>query len=168
MSDSNVSLKLLIHTKTQKVLFEEAGKQFVDFLFALLALPVGTVMRLLLDNVMVGSLGELYKSVENMDGSYLQPNVDKDTLLKPKTKVGSSIPLLSLPRPTPVSMAAKKMYICKCHKYQAKPHVSKKHGAMCPNCGASFLIEALVITSSDQGQDQESLGKGKGEGKGVM
>ncbi|GMN57314.1 hypothetical protein TIFTF001_026431 [Ficus carica] len=66
-------------------------------------------MRLLLDNVMVGSLGERYKSVENMDESYLQPNVDTDILLKPKTKVGSSVPLLSLPSPTPVSTAAKKI-----------------------------------------------------------
>ncbi|KAF2321307.1 hypothetical protein GH714_038564 [Hevea brasiliensis] len=42
-----VNLKLLIDKKTNKVLFAEAEKDFVDFLFILLSLPVGTVIRLL-------------------------------------------------------------------------------------------------------------------------
>ncbi|CAL2249982.1 unnamed protein product [Prunus armeniaca] len=47
MATNTVSLKLLIDTKGHKVLFAEAGKDFVDFVFTLLALPVGTVIRLL-------------------------------------------------------------------------------------------------------------------------
>ncbi|XP_057997792.1 uncharacterized protein LOC131176775 [Hevea brasiliensis] len=41
-----VNLKLLIDKKTNKVLFAEAEKDFVDFLFILLSLPVGTAGRI--------------------------------------------------------------------------------------------------------------------------
>ncbi|KAI8539906.1 hypothetical protein RHMOL_Rhmol09G0219200 [Rhododendron molle] len=42
-----VSLKLLIDTDAKRVLFAEAGEDFVDFLRNLLALPVGPVIRIL-------------------------------------------------------------------------------------------------------------------------
>ncbi|CAL1406844.1 unnamed protein product [Linum trigynum] len=44
---SKVTLKLLVDKKSHKVLFGEAGKEFVDFLFTILSLPLGTVTRLL-------------------------------------------------------------------------------------------------------------------------
>lgn len=47
VSASPVSLKLLIDKKHKKVLFAEAGKDFVDFLFTLLSLPVSIVIGLL-------------------------------------------------------------------------------------------------------------------------
>ncbi|KAL7237818.1 hypothetical protein ACSBR2_004009 [Camellia fascicularis] len=83
MATSNkVSLKLLIDIKANKVLFAEAGKDFVDFLFNLLSLPLGTVIRILTKHSMVGSLGNLYDSIENLNNTYLQPNQNKDSLLK--------------------------------------------------------------------------------------
>lgn len=54
MATCKVSLKLLIDTKGNKVLFAEAGKDFVDFLFNLLSLPLGNVINLLTKNSMVG------------------------------------------------------------------------------------------------------------------
>jgi hypothetical protein len=39
----SVSLKLLIEKKSQRVLFAEAEKKFVDFLFSIFTLPLGTV-----------------------------------------------------------------------------------------------------------------------------
>ncbi|OEL15525.1 hypothetical protein BAE44_0023453 [Dichanthelium oligosanthes] len=38
-----ISLKLLVETKSKRVLFAEAGKEFVDFVFSLLTLPIGAV-----------------------------------------------------------------------------------------------------------------------------
>ncbi|BBG97929.1 Protein of unknown function D [Prunus dulcis] len=84
MATNTVSLKLLIDTKGHKVLFAEASKDFVDFLFTPLALPVGTVIRLLSKDNMVGSLGKLYDSLELLNDTYMLPNLNKDTLLKPK------------------------------------------------------------------------------------
>ncbi|KAF3433773.1 hypothetical protein FNV43_RR24876 [Rhamnella rubrinervis] len=56
---STMSLKLLVNTKSDTVLFAEAGKEFVDFLFTIMSLPVGTVIGLLSSNDMVGSLGKI-------------------------------------------------------------------------------------------------------------
>ncbi|XVF83481.1 hypothetical protein PTKIN_Ptkin16aG0491300 [Pterospermum kingtungense] len=42
MALATVSLKLLVDSTNQRVLFAEAGKDFADFLFNILSLPVGT------------------------------------------------------------------------------------------------------------------------------
>ncbi|CAI8601591.1 unnamed protein product [Vicia faba] len=87
---TKVSLKLLIDTKNEKVLFAEASKSVIDFLFNLLCLPIGTVVKLLSANNMVGSLGNLYESVENLNQNYMQPNQTKDVLLNPKAQSSST------------------------------------------------------------------------------
>ncbi|XVE69086.1 hypothetical protein DITRI_Ditri09bG0121900 [Diplodiscus trichospermus] len=61
MAPTTVSLKLLVDSTSQRVLFAEAGKDFVYFLFNIMPLPVGTVVRLLDKEGMVGSLGGLYE-----------------------------------------------------------------------------------------------------------
>ncbi|XP_058774279.1 uncharacterized protein LOC131648544 [Vicia villosa] len=89
-SSTKVSMKLLIDTKNNKVLFDEASKPVIDFLFNLLCLPIGTVAKLLSSNNMVGSLGNLYQSVENLDQNYMQPFQTKDVLLNPKAQSSST------------------------------------------------------------------------------
>ncbi|KAI5401890.1 uncharacterized protein LOC127098102 [Lathyrus oleraceus] len=89
-SSTKVSMKLLIDTKNQKVLFAEASKSVIDFLFNLLCLPIGTVVKLLSANDMVGSLGNLYQSVENLNQEYMQPFQTKDVLLNPKFQSSST------------------------------------------------------------------------------
>jgi hypothetical protein len=78
---TKVSLNLIINTESRRVLYAEAGKEFVDFLFYILALPVGTFIPLL-NEEMVGSLGNIYDSIANLSTTYLRSNV-KDSLLKP-------------------------------------------------------------------------------------
>ncbi|KAL5801548.1 hypothetical protein ACOSQ3_033180 [Xanthoceras sorbifolium] len=72
---SSMKLKLLIDTKANKVPFAEAGKDFVDFLFYLISLPVGTVIRLLKENSL------------NLNETYIQPNQDKNSLLNPTAPI---------------------------------------------------------------------------------
>ncbi|XP_054785511.1 uncharacterized protein LOC129292036 isoform X2 [Prosopis cineraria] len=93
---SKMSLKLLVDAKSERVLFAEASKDFVDFLFNLHRLPIGTVTKLLTKTNMVGSLGKLYESIENLNYTYLlQQNQDiKDILLKPKTLIPPGFLLL--------------------------------------------------------------------------
>ncbi|XP_073138250.1 uncharacterized protein [Henckelia pumila] len=83
MASSTVSMKLLIDSESKRVLFAEASKETVDFLFHILSLPVATVVSLLRKQGMVGSLTNLYESVEKLNESYILPNQKKDTLLKP-------------------------------------------------------------------------------------
>jgi hypothetical protein len=87
---NKVTLKLLIDTKNEKVLFAEASKAVIYFLFNLLRLPVGTVVKLLSKNGMVGSLGNLYHSVENLADNYMEQDQAKDVLLNPRAPVSSS------------------------------------------------------------------------------
>lgn len=92
-----MSMKLLIDTKNQRVLFAEASKYVIDFLFNLLCLPISTVMKHISSDDMVGSLCNLYNSVENLDQIYMKPNQTKDVLLNPKfesfsTKIHGFLP----------------------------------------------------------------------------
>ncbi|KAL4289349.1 hypothetical protein HN51_056492 [Arachis hypogaea] len=82
-ASTNVSMKLLIDTKCKRVLFAEASKEVVDFLFNLLQLPLGAVVKLLTEKSMVGGIGNLYKSVEGLGDSFMQPNLSRDVLLNP-------------------------------------------------------------------------------------
>ncbi|GLT68755.1 hypothetical protein SLA2020_409600 [Shorea laevis] len=65
---TKVSLKLFTDKKSRRVLFAEANKEFVDFLFSIFTLPVGAVTRLLKEagGGMAGCLPSLYQSIENM------------------------------------------------------------------------------------------------------
>ncbi|XP_045797715.1 uncharacterized protein LOC123891888 [Trifolium pratense] len=69
--EEQVSLKLLVNTETNKVLFAEAEKDFVDILCSFLTLPLGTIASLLqkesnMGPVTIGCLNKLYRSVENL------------------------------------------------------------------------------------------------------
>ncbi|XP_030931948.1 uncharacterized protein LOC115957766 [Quercus lobata] len=104
-----VSLKLVISTEKSKVLYAEAGKEFVDFLFNILALPVGTFIPLL-NQEMEGSLGNIYDSIQNISPTYLKPNV-KDSLLTPKVYIsGDTGGLLQLPNV--IKSTHRKLYGC--------------------------------------------------------
>ncbi|KAJ8443870.1 hypothetical protein Cgig2_032694 [Carnegiea gigantea] len=87
-------LTLLIDSTANKVVLAEADKDFVDFLFDVLSLSVGTVMQLLEKKDMAGCLGDLYRGAEALNQGYLLPQVTKDLLLKQRSPV--DVPLLSL------------------------------------------------------------------------
>ncbi|PWA84187.1 hypothetical protein CTI12_AA161430 [Artemisia annua] len=129
-SDSaKVTLKLLIDTKSKKVLFAEANKEFVDFLFHILSLPVGTVIKLLRKNSMVGALGNLYDSIENLSNTYMQSDDMKEAILNPKvTMHGDQVPLLLANDDAPV---AGKFY--RCYSYCGY-YVTDDPTSECPTC----------------------------------
>ncbi|KAL6128291.1 hypothetical protein ACLB2K_071646 [Fragaria x ananassa] len=148
MASSNcgaVSLKLLIDSKRQKVLFAEAGKDFVDFLFTLLSLPVGTVIRLLSKGGMVGSFGKLYGSVENIDYTYIQPTVNKDVLLKPKAPVAGPNILRLVNNVEP--SARKDLYLCSCSNNYSKahPYVTENPNEKCPSCSYTMNLRTTYV-----------------------
>lgn len=86
-NSSKMKLKLLIDKSTQKVLYAEAGKDFVDFLIYLLTLPLGTIVKVLKDIHKVGSFSHVYDSLENLPDSYLQPKQKKSSLLNPRAPI---------------------------------------------------------------------------------
>ncbi|KAE8800136.1 hypothetical protein D1007_24429 [Hordeum vulgare] len=78
-----MTMKLLVDTKAQRVVYAEAGKDVVDFLFSLLTLPLGTVASLLTPGSMFGSVGNLHASVGNLDDSYMCRDDAKAALRTP-------------------------------------------------------------------------------------
>ncbi|CAL9007840.1 unnamed protein product [Prunus brigantina] len=168
MATNTVSLKLLIDTKGHKVLFAEAGKDFVDFVFTLLALPVGTVIRLLSnwltlphntkDN-MVGSLGKLYDSRELLNDTYMLPNLNRDTLLKPKAPIGgANVPHLL----TNDESLAKKVYMCGSYHH----FIADDPRAICPQCKYTLSTEVPYVAA--QAITEGSSGGGGGYVKDVV
>ncbi|CAL8169346.1 unnamed protein product [Prunus armeniaca] len=171
MATSNttrVSLKLLIDTRGCKVLFAEASKDVVDFLFSLLSLPVGTVIWLLSKDGMVGSMGKLYESVENLNDTYLQPNLDKDTLLKPKATVAVGANILpQLTNNINVDSNSKQFYMC---SYCNPRHISDVCNTPCPN-SYNYSISTKVTYVSPQASSSTVVAKSGSEGgyvKGVV
>ncbi|KAL5569144.1 hypothetical protein UlMin_025719 [Ulmus minor] len=148
----SVNLKLLIDTKGQRVLFAEAGKDFVDFLLSLLSLPIGSVIRLLSCNEMVGSFGKLYESFENLSDSYLQPNADKNTLLKPPSGVASTT-LLALPDK---ASNVKALYACS-NSYCNRKTATYNPQNSCTNCG-STMSAGMTIIEPQQGESSAANG----------
>ncbi|KAK9059761.1 hypothetical protein SSX86_020465 [Deinandra increscens subsp. villosa] len=115
-SSSTVSLKLYIDNKGQRVLYAEAGKDFIDFLLTLLALPFGTIARLLEDSRKIDQgvgLLKVYSGILNMKTDYQQPNWNINGLLKPGYNLPSlySLPVVmnyNLPTQTKLGGAANK------------------------------------------------------------
>ncbi|KAL7127203.1 hypothetical protein ABFS83_14G239600 [Erythranthe nasuta] len=93
-SKATTRLKLLIDTKGKRVLYAEAGKEFADFLFQILSLPLATIVSLLRKRDTFGSLTNLYESMENLNNSYMQYYGTKDSILKLVPAV--NVPLLCI------------------------------------------------------------------------
>uniref|UniRef100_M1CK80 Uncharacterized protein n=1 Tax=Solanum tuberosum TaxID=4113 RepID=M1CK80_SOLTU len=86
---------------------------------------------------MVGCLGNLYESLQNLDNIYIQPNQKKDTLLKPKS--AASVPLLLINN----SPVQKQFYRCPTHS----DYVTDDPRSYCPTsrCGCTMYINMTYV-----------------------
>ncbi|CAH9097192.1 unnamed protein product [Cuscuta europaea] len=173
-----LSLKLLIDKKAQKVVFAEAQKPFVDFLFYLMSLPLGTVINLVTEKSMVGALGKLYGSISDLSDTYLQPGTNKDTFLNPKvqTPFPSQMPPLPLPPPPAASVRNKEVYICP--NYYTHNHTSyacrtaarysNDAAAYCPTCNNKMNAVMSYVPAVAAPAAAEAAPSSKGEGGGFV
>ena len=163
MEETHVSLRLLIDTKSRRVLFAEAGKEFIDFLFHILALPVGTIISLLKKQGTVGSFEKIYESFENLGTTYLQPNVNKGTLLKPKvhTSGGTGVALL-LPNIVS-SLTSRKLYGCHRNYSSCQVYVADDSCTICPYCeGSNTMSRELKFVDASSATNKGSSREGEG------
>ncbi|XP_059458733.1 uncharacterized protein LOC132188327 [Corylus avellana] len=137
MAGTKVSLKLVVDKKKQQLLFAEAEKKFVDFLFTIFSLPVGTVTRLLREEGMVGCLPSLYKSIENLSDDCFQLDRNKDFLLKPRVVIpGLKAPLL-LPNDELFTCRKNSETMCRnrgCSAYRIREISYKQGESSCSSC----------------------------------
>ncbi|PIA38926.1 hypothetical protein AQUCO_02700247v1 [Aquilegia coerulea] len=139
MAANKLSLKLVIDKKSNRVLFAEAGKDVVDFLFSLLSLPIGSAVKLLTKAKMMGSFGNLYESVENLDATLIN---NKDLLLSPKVAASP----LNVPVLIQNDEATITVYKCSLH-----PHYglfSTNPTTTCPMCtySSQYMSTATAYT----------------------
>ncbi|MED6119629.1 hypothetical protein PIB30_013261 [Stylosanthes scabra] len=144
----DLRLKLLIDTKNNKVLFAEASKDVVDFLFTLLQFPLATVVKLLSKEAVVGSLGNLYSSVENLNHIYMQPNLSKDLFLNPTILPSSpfiSGLLTSVATINKPSQITSKLY--KCNYGCGSSAVTDVYNSVCSNCRYDYCGDGGRMTA---------------------
>ncbi|PQQ04811.1 uncharacterized protein Pyn_35155 [Prunus yedoensis var. nudiflora] len=74
---------------------------------------------------MVGSLGKLYDSVQNLNQTYMQPNLNKDVLLKPKQRQPLGRSDQVLPLLIDGGSNANKLYTCLSCRRSSYPYRSE-------------------------------------------
>jgi hypothetical protein len=169
-----LSMKLLINKKAHRVLFAEASKEVLDFLFSLLALPAATAVKLVGKDAMVGCVGNLYASVKKLDSTYLQAGAAKDALLCPTVVSPAANTRSSLLRlPEPSTVRPKKMYRCLGNSYSnCRNYITDEHGKACPQCRVSMTTEVQYLPSagpsSGSGQVAAPQSTSKGFVQGIV
>lgn len=150
---TSLTMKLLVDTKSQRVLFAEAGKDVVDLLLSILAMPVATAVKLLGEDAMVGCVGTLYASVDKLDDNCLLPGVSKGALLRPTVTspavaaggggAGASL-LLSALEPAP-EQQHKSFFKCGYQLDRCDDYVTDVRGARCPACRHPMTHELRYV-----------------------
>ncbi|RLM93583.1 hypothetical protein C2845_PM08G05010 [Panicum miliaceum] len=181
---TTLAMKLLVDTKRQRVLYAEAGKDVVDFLFSLLALPVGAAVELLGKESMAGCVGNVYASVEALDDAYVvQPGAAKDALLHPTTTLSPAAAgagtgsLLRLPAPPPPDPPSpKKLFRCRsdnCYRGSmfhpsigttCRDYMTDTCGFICPTCRGYMNIKVTLLSSEEPAQPSAGAAAGGDSG----
>ncbi|KAK1415597.1 hypothetical protein QVD17_31380 [Tagetes erecta] len=165
MASPKISLKLLVDKKGPRVLFAEAPKEFVDFLFHILSLPLGTLIEFLGSNQMVGCLGKLKDSIQTtFHENYLQPGIKLEHVFYPKTPFsGDTLFLLSYD--TSSKDQSKRVYHCANAATKTTTNAfgntslsNSKHcqskatlhaNSICPSCNGSMNVEMELVTPKE-------------------
>ncbi|KAL3828508.1 hypothetical protein ACJIZ3_017310 [Penstemon smallii] len=142
MEEPQISLKLLINSQREEVIYAEAGKDCVDFLFHILSLPIASVIRLLRENGMVGTVQNLYESVKNLDETYILPQHGKTSILTPKSRAcDCSVPLLQLS----TSPNEKTFYKCSDYRHSNVRCITDDPRATCPSCFKEMTTSVTFV-----------------------
>ncbi|KAK1270169.1 hypothetical protein QJS04_geneDACA022807 [Acorus gramineus] len=148
MATKKHTLKLFVDTRSNKVLFAEAGNEMADFFFELFALPVGSVVKLLSKRCMIGSLGELYGSLESLSDTYIQPGQNKATFLNPPVFASLAKSNTLLIQDGSSSCAPKHWYNCgSSGSTCSRLYHTDVYGTQCPNCRGMMTYELKNIGS---------------------
>ncbi|KAL7108904.1 hypothetical protein ACP275_06G141800 [Erythranthe tilingii] len=77
-------LRLMVQKSNNKLLFAQAGDDFVDFLFSLLIIPIGGVECLLGGKTRLKSIDNLYNSIAGIDDKYMATKDMRNRITDPK------------------------------------------------------------------------------------
>ncbi|KAI3817728.1 hypothetical protein L1987_11526 [Smallanthus sonchifolius] len=171
MATQKMSLKLLVDRKVPRVLFAEVPKEFVDFLFHIFSLPLGTLIEFLGSDHMVGCLGKLKDSIESFHGNYLQPDIKMDDIFNPKAAFNCNTFLLSNDASSKdQSGASKVVYRCPnattrcsyCSNQTCRSNATLHANSICPNCSRFMNVPMDLVMPKEVAETKEADKKKKG------
>ncbi|XP_048140262.1 uncharacterized protein LOC125316294 [Rhodamnia argentea] len=158
-STPKLKLKLVVDKSKQRVVFAEAGKDFVDFLFHIQALPIATLahIRAMKADSVDGSLGNLYKSIADLEDVYFMMPRHRQNLLTPKfLNPGPNIKVpftLLLPSDSSSSSRQTHCYMCPtkdCTYYSQR--VADNPSVRCPRCTSAVMDRRVEFVEVPTGQ----------------
>lgn len=153
-----MNLRLLVNKKSRKILYAEAGKDFVDLLFSFLTLPTGSVIKLLsaLKRAKkIGSLTNLYSSVDKLQTEFM--NAEKSHLLEPNGMSTHSNDILK------IQLAPTVYYVCATQRpgCRVRTHyMTTQIGDLC-DCGNPMSF-AVQLQNPSNGDNTNSAGTSGG------
>ncbi|CAO2185747.1 unnamed protein product [Urochloa humidicola] len=160
---SPLRMKLLIDTKSKRVLFAEASKEVVDCLFSLLALPVATAVTLIKPQYgphMAGSVGNLCASAEKLGFACGPPAGADEADELPRRAPSSSVLLM----PASSFEPSRVFYRCT-YNYSAYgnrgiqncgSYMADVRGTRCPNCGNGMTAGLHYVSPAWSGRAHPS------------
>ncbi|KAA8545471.1 hypothetical protein F0562_020255 [Nyssa sinensis] len=86
--DKQISLKLFIDKPKNRVLYAEAGEDFVDLLFSFLTIPLGYFFKKFRSLSFKGSMRNLYNNIQLLGDRFFKSKEMKETLVNPKLAPG--------------------------------------------------------------------------------
>ncbi|KAI9116200.1 hypothetical protein K1719_013130 [Acacia pycnantha] len=157
-STATITVRIFVETEEKRVLYEEAGKDFVDVLLSFLTLPLGTIARLVdkdsnMKPLRLGCISSLYQSLANLEPKYWNSETCKQMLLKPRSSMERFNQRLKLniddTEPT-------KFYACEMLHCRTESHmlVSTFNNMKC-YCGKNLnhVLDVDITISADKIED---------------
>ncbi|KAK1385912.1 Protein kinase domain-containing protein [Heracleum sosnowskyi] len=87
-TEETISLKLIINSVNNKVLYAEAANDFVNLLCSFLTFPIGFLFQKNLNLPFSGCMDNVYKSINTIEAELFKSVMMKDTLLESKLAPG--------------------------------------------------------------------------------
>lgn len=155
---NSITIKLMVSKRSGKIMYAEAGKDFIDLLFSFLLLPTGAIGKQALvskdtkekDGTKVCCITNLYKSVEGLSASLMKG--DKAVLLDPKVvSTTYTNDILRIESPSPATPP--KYYACSNTSnnyysggyYTSTHNLSTQNGTVTCSCGNWLNREVKLV-----------------------
>ncbi|KAL8557717.1 hypothetical protein ACS0TY_004988 [Phlomoides rotata] len=182
MAETKLRIKLLIDTVGKRVLFGEAGKDCVDFLFFILSLPLSTLIRLLGKQQRTLFSDQQFQSLEVIPPAAAAPLPGGFSVLRPAAPLpgGFSFPLFSLKEALEAS-TVKNFYSCPVQVLHSSPfggqlnpshsgcnYVSDDLRAICPDFRQAMSRRMTYVAPSQLVEKQDQYCSSGGGGGFVM
>ncbi|KAA8543792.1 hypothetical protein F0562_022031 [Nyssa sinensis] len=162
MADINskgISLKALVDKGNNRIVFAESDVNFVDVLFSLLTMPLGTVIRLTRNHPPTGEIGcmnNLYSSIENLDVQSLFTEACKTMLLHPQNEAETHCRSLKLRIDDSEPI---RYFMCSSGHYDKCRSVSNYNTAPCGVCG-KLMSHTKNMKKVESARDRGVFAKG--------